>query len=98
MKIEITKEQVLAFTKLLQDDNSIHQSDATVIPGNLLVHYIIQSLELPLLKSNHSTFKKPVLVGEDIALDYHQTGNIIEYRVTSGRELKLSGTLELTGG
>ncbi|KAA1039624.1 hypothetical protein [Macrococcus equipercicus] len=98
MKIEITTEQVTAYTSLLNDGNSIHQKDIPVIPGNLLVHYIIHSLELPLLKSNQSTFKKPVLVGEDIALDYHQTGNIIEYRITSGRELKLTGTLELIGG
>lgn len=97
MKIDITMDQVKAYYALIKSHDDIHSSEP-VIPGPLLVHYMIQSLELSPLKCNHSTFKKSVWVGEDITLDYHQTGNVIEYRITSGRKLKVTGTLELIGG
>lgn len=95
MKIDITSEQVQRYVELTGDTNPLHRRKNPIIPGNLLVHYIIQCLELPPLKRSYSVFKKPVKVQEAIHLDYHQTDHVIEYNVTVGRELKLSGAFEL---
>lgn len=88
--IEITKEHIEQYNTV----TGYTQHDKQIIPGGLIVHYIIQYFDLPPLTSNQCTFKKPVYVEDKMELTSYTQDNLTEYSVIVGREVKITGTIE----
>ncbi|MCU7556964.1 hypothetical protein ROU88_06300 [Macrococcus capreoli] len=90
MQFQITDDELFQYMTAL----SIEMNDKEV-PGNLVMHKVITMLNVPQVLSHQATFKHSIERHERLNLDLFQANNVIEYKVTSGRQLKLAGTIQL---
>ncbi|WP_414044266.1 hypothetical protein [Macrococcus animalis] len=93
MQFQITEDELSNYWSTILGKKNISKS--SVVPGNLVMHKVITMLNIPEVLSNQATFKNDVLVNELLFLDLFQANDVIEYKVTYGRQLKLAGTIQL---
>ncbi|MCE4956503.1 hypothetical protein [Macrococcoides caseolyticum] len=67
------------------------------VPGNMVMHKVVKVLNIPHMLSHQAMFKNDVYIDELLHLDLFQANDVIEYKVTYGRQLKLAGTIQLKG-
>lgn len=94
MQFQITLDELKQYRDAVAEDSD----DALIekkVPGNLVMHKVITLLNVPEVISNQATFKNEVFVDERLFLDLFQANDVIEYKVTYGRQLKLTGTIQL---
>lgn len=91
MQFHITDDEVNQYCQAL----SIVRDSESHVPGNLVMHKVLLLLDVPKVLSHQASFKNEVFVDERLVLDLFQANNMIEYKVTSGRQLKVAGTIHL---
>lgn len=94
MQFQITLDELKQYWSVVTDDLGDMIIEKKV-PGNLVMHKVITLLNVPEVISNQATFKNEVFVDERLFLDLFQANDVIEYKVTYGRQLKLAGTIQL---
>ncbi|TDM40462.1 hypothetical protein ETI06_07655 [Macrococcoides goetzii] len=94
MQFQITLDELKNYWSIVAEDSADALTEKTV-PGNLVMHKVITLLNVPEVISNQATFKNEVFVDEQLFLDLFQANDMIEYKVTYGRQLKLAGTIQL---
>lgn len=94
MQFQITLDELKQYRDAVAEDSDDVLIEKKV-PGNLVMHKVITLLNVPEVISNQATFKNEVFVDERLFLDLFQANDVIEYKVTYGRQLKLAGTIQL---
>lgn len=94
MQFQITDDELKSYWNVILSD-SFEIFNGDVVPGNLVMHKVLSMLNVPEVLSNQATFKNDVFVNELLLLDLFQANDVIEYKVTLGRQLKLAGTIQL---
>jgi len=94
MQFQITLDELKQYRDAVAEDSDVALIEKKV-PGNLVMHKVITLLNVPEVISNQATFKNEVFADERLFLDLFQANDMIEYKVTYGRQLKLAGTIQL---
>lgn len=84
-----TIEQIITFADRVHDTNSIHRSDNPVVPGLLLLEWIMDEYHICVKDGFGVTirFRTPVLAGDDVMLYKSNTETGVEYiGVTADKE------------
>ncbi|WP_414055675.1 hypothetical protein [Macrococcus equi] len=92
MQFSITVNELNRYLKTVHGE---YEAAKEIVPGNLVMHKVMSLLDVPLVLSHQATFKNDVHVDELLFLDLFQANNMIEYKVTCGRQLKIAGTIQL---
>lgn len=93
MQFQISEKEVQQYYEVVMNLNKVMYTE--YVPGNLVMHKVRMMLDVPNIISNQATFKNEVCIGEMLKLDLFQANDVIEYKVTAGRQLKMAGTMQL---
>lgn len=93
MKFEINEEVVESYSNAV--GCPVQVEGHMIVPEPLIVHHVIKQLKLPKVKRSQSTFKQSTYVNERLYIDLFQANDLIEYRVSGQRDVKVVGTIEI---